>query len=247
MKLYVASDLHTEFAGFDPDVGDADVVILAGDIGVGADALDWIHEKFPTKPVIYVLGNHEFYRDDLNLVSSLQAGAKPNVHILEKDVVTIDGVRFLGTTLWTDFCLFGLAEREFSMIEAAKCMPDFRIIGNGKRRFTPRDSIAVHNESVAWLSEKLAEPYEGKTVVVTHHAPSWLSVADRFKEDALCPAFSSRLEELIKSGAPALWVHGHTHDAFDYELYDTRVVCNPRGYPAEEGMYGFRPNILVNV
>ncbi|MFK7886969.1 MAG: metallophosphoesterase, partial [Gammaproteobacteria bacterium] len=228
MKLYVVSDLHTEFVDFEPAIGDADVAILAGDIGVGVSTLDWIHTKFPTLPVIYVLGNHEFYRGNLDDVAAFKAGAQKNVHVLERDSVVIDGIRFLGTTLWTDFRLFGLAEREFFMMEASERMPDFRLIGNGQEGFTALDSIAMHDKSVEWLQSQLAEPFDGDTVVVTHHAPSWLSVADRFKEDPLSPAFCSRLESLMEKGEPSLWVHGHTHDAFDYSLYDTRVVCNPR-------------------
>lgn len=247
MKLYVVSDVHTEFADFQPEPGDADVVVLAGDVGVGPSSLDWIHAAFPDRPVVYVLGNHEFYRGNLDDVVAFKTAASANVHVLERDSVTIDGVRFLGTTLWTDFALFGPDARGSCMDEAASRMPDFRIVGHGDQRWTPSASIAVHQASVRWLRAQFAQAFDGPTVVVTHHAPCWQSVAERFREDSLSPAFCSRLEPLIEETQPALWAHGHTHNAFDYAVGDSRVLCNPRGYPNEAGLFGFRPDLIVTV
>jgi predicted phosphohydrolase len=114
MKLRILSDLHIEFADFTPPPTDADVTVLAGDIGVGMAALDWTHLNFPEMPVVYVLGNHEYYRHDLALLGQMKKAALSNVHILENDCVVLEGVRFLGATLWTDFALHGLAEQSFA-------------------------------------------------------------------------------------------------------------------------------------
>ena len=169
MKLFVVSDLHTEFAEFEPQADGADVAVLAGDIGVGLSALEWIHQKFSEMPVVYVLGNHEFYRGNLDDIARFKAQAAPNVHILEQDAVILNGVRFLGTTLWTDFALFGASDRKLSTMVALQRMADFRVIGKGENTFTPDDAIAVHEESVQWLAGHLAQPHEGNTVVVTQH------------------------------------------------------------------------------
>ena len=110
MKLHILNDLHIEFEDFDPPATDADVVVLAGDIGVGMEGLRWAEDRFPDKPVIYVPGNHEFYHHDIALIEELKAQAPDHIHVLNDDQVIIDGVRFLGSILWTDFALFGEGE-----------------------------------------------------------------------------------------------------------------------------------------
>jgi len=115
MKLHILNDLHIEFEDFAPPATDADVVILAGDIGVGVEGLRWAKDRFLDRPVIYVPGNHEFYHHDLSLIEELKAQAPEHIHVLNDDQVVIGGVRFLGCILWTDFALFGEAERFFAM------------------------------------------------------------------------------------------------------------------------------------
>lgn len=245
MKLYILNDLHVEFGIFEPPAADADIVVLAGDIGVGKGGLDWAKDRFPHKPVIYVPGNHEFYHHDIALINELKAGAPDNIHVLNNDM--IDGVRFLGSVLWTDFALFGEANKWFSVQRARQGMNDFAIIRNNGRLFSPEDSIQLHEVSRAWLARELAEPYAGKTVVVTHHAPSSQSVPPRFATDLLTPAFASNLENLMGGERVNLWIHGHTHDAFDYEVYGTRVVCNPRGYVPHGLTQEFEPDFAVEI
>ncbi len=247
MKLHILNDLHVEFGEFKPPFTDADVVVLAGDIGVGNGGLDWAKTYFPDQPVIYVPGNHEFYHHDIALIDELKAGAPDNIHVLNNDTIEIDGVRFLGSVLWTDFALFGEADKWFSMQRARQGMNDFAIIRNNGRLFSPEDSIQFHEASQSWLAEKLSKPYGGKIVVVTHHAPSPRSVPPRFATDLLTPAFASNLETLMDGDRAALWVHGHTHDVFDYEIYGTRVVCNPRGYVPHELTRDFRPDWVVEI
>ncbi|HEX7074359.1 MAG TPA: metallophosphoesterase [Hyphomicrobiaceae bacterium] len=247
MKLHILSDLHTEFADFVPPETDAEAVILAGDIGVGVEGMRWAARHFPVRPVIYVPGNHEFYGHDIDLTAELDAAAPDNITLLSDDVLVLDGVRFLGSTLWTDFKLHGEGEAWFARERARQSMNDFFRIRQGGHTFRPEDSVVLHEASRAWLERQLEQAFDGPTVVITHHLPALKSVAPRYANDALNPAFASRLEGLIDEYQPALWIHGHTHDACDYELFRTRVVCNPRGYPGEYGHAGFKPDLTVTV
>ncbi len=247
MKLHILNDLHIEFEDFAPPVTDADVVILAGDIGVGLEGLRWAKERFPDRPVIYVPGNHEFYHHDLALIDELKAQSLEHIHVLNDDQVVIDGVRFLGSVLWTDFCLFGEADKFFAMQQARQQMTDFSIIQNGGRRFTPEDAIRLHAASREWLTTMLGKPFDGKTVVVTHHAPSSQSVHPRYTNDLLTSAFASNLENLMDGDRSALWVHGHMHESYAYAIYGTRVVCNPRGYAPDALNPDFRPDWVMEV
>jgi len=133
------------------------------------------------------------------------------------------------------------------MQQARQQMTDFFIIQNNGQRFTPEDAIRLHAASREWLSAMLAEPFAGKTVVVTHHAPSSQSVHPRYANDLLTPAFASNLENLMDGDRPTLWVHGHMHDAFDYEVYGTRVVCNPRGYTPNALNADFQPDLVMEI
>ena len=247
MKLHILNDLHIEFEDFVPPETDAEIVILAGDIGVGTDGLRWAEARFPGMPVIYIPGNHEFYHHDIALIDELRMEAPDNVHVLNDDQIVINGVRFLGSILWTDFALFGEADKFFAMQTARQGMTDFSIIQNNGRRFTPEDAIQLHSASRNWLAAMLAEPFDGKTVVVTHHAPSSQSVHPRFARDLLTPAFASNLENLMDGDRATLWIHGHMHESYDYEVYGTRVVCNPRGYAPNALNPDFRPDWVVDI
>lgn len=247
MKLHVLSDLHIEYADFVPQPIAADVVILAGDIGVGVGGVEWAGETFPDRTVIYVPGNHEYYGHDIGFTAALKAAAADSVHVLNDDVLELDGVRFLGSTLWTDFRLYGEAEASVSRRRAGRGIEDFHSIGNGERRFTPEDSVEIHEKSTAWLAEELAREFDGPTVVITHHLPAQPSIAERYVDDPLNPAFASRLEDLIEKHRPDLWIHGHTHVPCDYDIFGTRVVCNPRGYPREANAAGFRSDLVVEI
>ena len=247
MKLHVLSDLHTEFADFSPPETDADVVILAGDIGVGLGGIEWVARRFPKAPLIYVPGNHEFYDHDIGLTGELKAAAPANTHVLNNDTLLLDGVRYIGCTLWTDFKLHGEGEARFTRQLAKELIEDFASIKNGKRRFTPEDSVEIHEASKVWLVGELERDFDGPTVVVTHHLPAATSVAKRYANDPLNPVFASRLENVIEKYRPELWIHGHTHVPCDYELFDTRIVCNPRGYPGENRRSEFRDDLLVSI
>ncbi|MBK9993585.1 MAG: metallophosphoesterase [Saprospiraceae bacterium] len=252
MKIQLASDLHLEFLSHPPGtaftasssrdmlpkriigpVPGADVLVLAGDIADGAYACtlfaDWPTEK--RVPIILIAGNHEFYGHPIDpIYDKLREGAAlNNIHFLENDAVVIDGVRFLGTTLWTDYRLSGLNRTQSQLMEycGTRLNDHFRI-RTGRHDFTPHDALARHEIARAWLEAELAKPFDGKTVVVSHHAPHPLSVHPRYISNDLNAAFVSDLSDLMPG--VDLWLHGHVHDSFDYQVGRCRVVANPAGY-----------------
>lgn len=253
MRLHVLSDLHLELgAGSPADVAverglmlpdtDADVIVLAGDIAAGPDAVPWAAARWPDRPVLYVLGNHEFYHRG---VESVIAGCREiaegtNVHVLERDAVTIGGIRFLGTTLWTDFELFGNASAGEQA--ASSLMMDFQVIPDPDTGILqPARTRLWHRDSLAWLRRELAAA-TGRAVVITHHAPHRRS--DHFGNTASA-GFVSHLPDVMLDDGPALWIHGHTHGRDDYRVGPTRVVSNQFGYDGEET--GFDPALVVEV
>lgn len=233
MKLWIMSDLHIDVADYQVTPTEADIVILAGDIAEGLRGIEWAHENLPKLPVLYVPGNHEYYGFKLSeLNADLKKSSSHYVQALQRDSLIIEGVRFLGCTLWTDFGLFGDEKQDVSMFLAKRYMADFRkILLEDKASasvFSPEDSVRLHQADRRWLEQELAKPFEGKTIVITHHAPHLGSLHPRFADDLLSAGFLSDLTHLM--GKADLWIHGHIHDSFDYQVNGTRVVCNPRGY-----------------
>lgn len=251
--LNILSDLHLSLGALTVPENGADLVVLAGDLARPREAVSWASGF--AKPVLYIPGNHEFYGGSISgTVDELrQLCAGTNIHVLHNDEIIVEGVRFLGTTLWTDFMLFGVGvQRAAAMQEAVRFMRDFSRIRIGEAPaalFTPTDSAALFKIHAAWLEAKLAEPFPGPTVVITHHAPSRKSIHPRFADSLLNPCFVSEADRLIDGRRARLWVHGHTHDSFDYSLNGTRVVCNPRGY-SKDGVDEnplFDPNFSVQI
>ncbi len=253
LKLHILSDLHLGQAGFEPPAIDADLVVLAGDIARPREAVAWARGL--GKPVLYVPGNHEFYGASLPgtraLLRELCAGT--NIHLLDDGELHLDGVRFLGTTLWTDFRLFGEGPQRDAAVDAAtRFMRDFqriRVDEESDTLFTPDACATQFARHAQWLQARLAQPHEGATVVITHHAPSPRSIHPRFAGSPVNLCFVSEAEHLLDGDRVQLWIHGHTHDSFDYQLAGTRVVCNPRGY-AKDGRVenaSFDPGLVLRV
>lgn len=236
MKLHILSDLHLGFQGLPRPATDADAVVLAGDIARSREAAAWALGF--GKPVLYVMGNHEFYGSSIpEAARELQRLCHGTpVHVLDDRAVMVCGVRFLGSTLWTDFRLFGEGERQ---AEAQRCMRDYSRIRAGTLPadavLTPRHTADLFAGHSRWLEEALRTPHAGPTVVITHHAPSPRSIHPRFAGSPLNACFVSHAEHLLDGRRVQLWIHGHTHDSFDYRLNGTRMVCNPRGY-AKDGV-----------
>jgi len=244
VKLNILSDLHLSKGELSLPGEGADLVILAGDVARPERAIAWASRI--ARPVLYIAGNHEFYggtiEDTPGELKRLAAGT--NVRVLDRDAVVIDGVRFLGATLWTDFLVAGDGEaRATAMREAQRLMRDFSVVRTGDVPFTPEASTALFAKDAAWLQTQLAEPHWGPTVVITHHAPSARSIHPRFAGSPLNACFVSSAERLLDGRRAQLWIHGHTHDSFDYEVNGTRVLCNPRGYAKD----GVNENALFNI
>lgn len=252
MLIHILSDLHNEFTPFEPPPTDASVVVLAGDIDRHTHGLEWARQVFGGRRIVYVRGNHEIYGAHLHglAVEMRKRARELGIDYLDNDEAVIGGVRFLGTTLWTDFELFGPENTSTALRAAKGCMNDFALIRYGSTgRFLPEQSVILHRAARAWLEKKLAEPFDGPTVVVSHHCPSFASVAPQYQNDLLSAAFASCLDALVEKAD--LWVHGHTHTSFDYELGRCRVLCNPRGYtypgsPQPENPW-FKPDLVAEV
>jgi Icc-related predicted phosphoesterase len=259
MKIQFASDLHYEFfdksifIGFRP-VPDADVLVLAGDIVVHPETIRRF-ENWPV-PVIYVHGNHELYKckDFDERIQALRDACRGTaIHFLEKDCIILNGVRFLGTALWTDYLLFGVAEQASTMAECQYLMSDHWRIVTQQRIFTPADALQRHNESRFWLKSQLNESFSGTTVVVTHHAPHPMSVDAWTKDEIAKAAYASDLTELMDNAE--LWVHGHIHTTADYHIGRTRVMSNPRGYPIMKANHfdnayqnpAYKPELTIDI
>lgn len=259
MRLLVLSDLHLEvwrdFAPrFNTGASRPDVVVLAGDIHTKARAPAWAAQTFPDTPVIYVSGNHEFYGEALDRIGDAiraECGKHSNVHYLDCDEYVMQGVRFLGVTLWTDFLLFGPEHRSDVMADAGNVMNDYqriRVASGGYRKLRPTDTAQLHAEQRSWLEGKLRGSFPGPTVVITHMAPSRQSVAPAYASDPVSAAFASDLDQLVRLAT--LWIHGHTHTSFDYPVGQCRVVANPLGYMMRGGHAEndeFDPNLIVEL
>lgn len=245
MRIHVLSDLHIEFGAFVLPETDADVIVLAGDTHVLHHGVVWALEQPTDKPIVYVLGNHEFYGGAYpKLIHNLRKRtAGTNVHILERESFVHEGVRFLGCTLWTDFALFGTPV--YSGIRATSGMTDFRRIRHSPTytKFRSKTAASVHASSRSWLGTQCKDKTL-PTVIVTHHCPSARSLPDRFANDALSPAYASHADDFVEHCGAALWVHGHVHHSCDFKVGPTQVLCNPRGY-ADEPSSDFDPAMVV--
>ena len=249
MKLLVLSDLHLEFEPICIPDTDADVIILAGDINLKIRGIEWAIKTFPNTPVVAVLGNHEYYGEKypslLNKAKELAAGT--HVHVLENDSIEIDGVTFFGCTLWTDLKLFGDARLAGYFCQQE--MSDFKKIRvePGYSKLNPVSMTGIHNRSMDWLSNALSENAGKQNIVVTHHAPSLRSITPALSEELTSAAYASHLDAMIESLGINLWVHGHVHNSCDYQIGNTRVVCNPRGYSPDWLNPDFVDNFIVEI
>ncbi|WP_026331689.1 metallophosphoesterase family protein [Pseudomonas mandelii] len=242
MKVHVLSDLHLEFSDFVPPPNIADVVILAGDIHTKCRGVEWANETFRCE-VIYVCGNHEFYGGHIDhTLRKMRDAAAPHIHVLENQVWIHDEIRFLVTTGWTDFSSTG--DVMAATLICGQLMNDFKMIGteDSYRRLRPADVVELNRAAFEFLENELCKPFEGKTVVVTHHCPV-AELAGEENDGHLSAAFFNRWQSLLPLAN--VWIYGHTHRAVDIELGGCRVISNPRGYPGEET--GFAPNLTVEI
>lgn len=238
MRIQYFSDIHLEFGTLETEtlLTDSDMIIAAGDLGVGLMGLEWLQSL--GKPVVYVAGNHEFYGQEyFATVQSLRQASKgSNVHFLERESLILNEVRFLGCSLWTELG----GEENDQLDELLHIVNDFRKIRFNDDLISCSDYTLLHRESKRWLVNELDRPFDGKTVVVTHHAPtpwSWHESPSNPKRYAYC----NDLKELFHSYEIDAWFHGHTHVVSDYRCSGASILCNPRGYYPDHLVAEFSP------
>ena len=257
---------------------DYDVLILSGDIMVINDLHDHPEEKyshlaiaalkfgqaraqlfrdflkrcsFQFPHVVYVAGNHEFYHGEFHRgVEHLREECNkfPNIYFLERDMQFINGVLFVGGTLWTDMN----KGDPLTQHAISDMMNDFRVIRNDEHGYTklrPAHVMDRYRKTVEYIKQIVDNNRDRKCVVVGHHAPSFQSIGEQYKHDTLMNGgYASDLSEFILDRPQIkLWTHGHMHQTFDYMIGKTRVVCNPRGYESHGEVSGWDPNILIEI
>ncbi len=252
MKIGIVSDLHAEF--WNPFHGhivmkrirealaDAELLLLAGDLNVGLDAVATARQLIEQRPACVVAGNHEYYHHSYVVTLSSLIAQLPEFLNCRVFATVIGGVavRVIGCTLWTDFNLFG--QPALALLDAQNSLNDFRLIAYGERPFKPADSLMIHQLEWAWLLGQVDQPFDGKTIVLTHHAPVSFAIAPHYVNDRLSPCFASRLEDQLLGKGVDLVVWGHTHHSVDRLIEGTRFVSNQTGYyqsgKSETGDYG---------
>jgi Icc-related predicted phosphoesterase len=266
MRFWILSDLHIELTrGWDlppaSDRPDYDVLVVAGDLIPRMDrGVRWLASRVTDRPVVYVAGNHEAYGQDIDrtVAKAREAASGTNIHVLQNDSILIDGVKIIGTSLWTDFNLFGNAR--YAMQVAGDVMNDYRKIRTGDYfyRLRPAHTLARHMVSRSFIEGELRN-FSGPRVVVTHHSPV-PATANRVEEvnrknepDMISAAYRSDLRELIIRERPDLWIFGHTHESSDQMVGGARVLTNGKGYgpwlPAETAWDNplFDPKLVVEI
>lgn len=246
MKLAIASDIHLEFGPLTlKNEQKADILILAGDLLIAkhleyVDAYDYYYEfidnvssEFPN--IIYILGNHEHYHYNFNDTYNdikFRLAEYPNFHILEKESIIFDNIKFICGTMWSDF---NKAD-PLTMFQIKQIMNDFNLIANDKKLFTPEDALNDHLKFLEFAIEELKNS-EGKSVVmITHHSPSFSTVNDKFSHNTIMNGgYCSDLNNLILDNPKIkLWIAGHQHDKYDFMIGPTRLINNARGYYGHE-------------
>lgn len=243
MLVKILSDLHLHPLRNDyryVDHGEY-VCILAGDIAEGMRGVNWATMNIPNHiHVLYVPGNHEYYGNDYlelnrNFVAHNRA-ADSNTTVLLNNTVEIGGVSFAGSTLWTNFNVYGggpIAEMDWK-----SGLNDHEWIKFGGRKILSSDIISLNRESLDFLSSANAD------VLITHYAPEF-SETPRWKGHPLTPGFLTKIPYNTHKKFK-YHIHGHTHSNFDYDTpYGTRVICNPRGYFGESNT--FNGELVINI
>jgi predicted phosphodiesterase len=249
MKISILSDLHLEISNIQFKPIKCDVMILAGDISSGTLALDFIkyHISNGVKHILYIFGNHEFY-DKINFDLNEEKLCKSKnldsyditiknwlniekdieeLHILHKKEFILENVRFLGSTLWTDF-----NKTQKDMDISLNTMNDYNYITYKNRLITPHDIFNFHIIEKKWLIKELSDISKKDliTFVISHHLPSYQCILPQYHNNSANSSYASSLDNLMKKYKIDYWVHGHTHSSINLKIHNTEIICNPRGY-----------------
>lgn len=248
MRIRILSDLHLEFGTREFDFSNTDIVVLAGDVHIGIKGIEWILKNILDVPVLYILGNHEYYKNSYPkmLLRIKERTIGTNVHVLENESITVEGITFHGATLWTNFELFG--NPKFTGYTCQQKMNDYKFIriDPSYSKLRSIDTFKIHHKSIHWLKDSLRNSKTQKNVVITHHAPSIQSVPEKDRSNIFMAAYASNLEDFILEHKPNFWIHGHIHEPKDYYIGDTNVLCNPCGY-IDDPFNGFNKNLTIDI
>ncbi|NTH25637.1 phosphohydrolase [Agrobacterium rhizogenes] len=270
MRAWIVSDIHTSpidtLLGTSLHIPDADICICAGDISndISTSIAYLLRNIESHMPVVLVLGNHDFYGSsiDFALEKARRQVEGNRIHLLENESIEIAGCRFVGATLWTDFSVpiggdehIPPEERRAKAFELVPWqMADFHaIFRSDERRSGENGLVTVHEilkrhiASRSYIDHELSRPFDGRTIVLTHHAPHMRSMDPNFFGHVTNAAFASDLSGIIERRKPHLWIHGHIHKFRDYMADQTRVICNPRGYSRERETSGFRAGFVIDI
>ena len=258
------SDLHTEFEPFSPPpMTGIDAVLVGGDTGVGTQHLDMLEVFWETYkvPVLSIRGNHEYYRQiweeyEAQEAARLTAFHDQNIpiHVLDGDMMVINGVRIIGATLWTDMRVMG-DDGIFAIPKVEAALSDYHQIRtrgrNGLRHIKATDTITKHISDREKIFAHLETPFSGKTLVMTHHMPTPACVHPMYKTDPITAAFASDLTYRMTQYPIDVWTYGHTHQQSDTTIPrddggEIALVSNIRGYPHER-VKTFDPTFVLEL
>lgn len=261
MNLHIVSDLHLAHCPIAPADICADVLILAGDISDGGteSLLNYtVNYRQAGKPVLFIPGNHEYYGHTMaaRLLQMKKVSRTAGIMLMHNRCSFIKSVRFIGSTLWTDFKIGG-SDQARSLILARTGMSDYECIQHNGRQLSPELTLKWHQRAIRFIERTFAKPFEGKTVLIVHHGVHPNSISSNFVGHPLTPAFASDLSALLLKWQPRLVIHGHVHHRVDYRVGTSHVVANPRGYSQliqdSEGLFewpehgNFDPKFVVEL
>ena len=252
IKIALMSDLHLDVGNFKVDPIEADLCIIAGDVCevAAGSPIEWAKRNIPNMPVYFIPGNHDFYGGRIgNVLNRWRKQVKnSNVHLLYNEVANFGSINIIGSPLWSGLNWVDPIQYAHLIRILKFRIADFSCIyTSGGAGWEVSHMLYEFKVAVEFLERELAKQDDKFKLVVTHWAPSKQSISSQFEGEELNPYFINDLPDLVKKSN--LWIHGHTHDPFDYRLGNDpnkgRVICHPRGYPSEfKKREKYKPKII---
>lgn len=251
MKIQYYSDLHLEFPDNkeyilnNPIEPIADILILAGDIvpfkiiDNHQDFFNHISRNFKT--TYWMPGNHEYYYYNVDSSRFLDTKIRENIFLVNNCIKEISGVNIIFSTLWSN-----ISESKRWLIQQS--LSDFKVIKYNDHLFNVDDYNSLHKESLEFIQNALNETSDNKTVVVTHHAPTFVNYPEKYVDSKINEAFASNLTELIEDNSIDFWIYGHHHsNVNEFQIDNTKLVTNQLGYIKYNENVGFNPKAYIEI